>query len=168
MAVNLLKIGQRAIDLLGESIRLQGHNHQGGLIRSFEIRTKPGIVEIWGAFYSKFVDRGVRARQIKFPYARARIEALTAYFKAKGKGQQAAKNMAFATATIHAGLATKKGISGGMPTQASRIFSSTGKRLNFVDEALKKQEQIFKVAIDEHGKEFELQIDNMLKEVKII
>lgn len=164
MAVNFKKIGQKAIDLLGDSIKAQGHYFTGKLVRGFEVRLKPAEVQIWGAFYSKFLERGVRARQIKYPFARARIEALTAFFKAKGKGS-ISKSLAYATATVHAGLAKKKGIGGGMPTDASKRFSSTGKRTGFIEEALKKSDQIFRVAIDEKKKEYELQIDNIIKAI---
>lgn len=160
MAIDFNRIGQKAIDLLGQSIIAQGHKHTGGLIRSMEIRLKPAIVEIWGAFYAGILNRGVKRGRI--PYRRGKrrggtskyIQALIAYFQAKGKGAMS-KNLAFATANTH--------IKEGMPTSASSRFSSTGKRTGFVEEALKKSDEIFKVAIDEKKREYEVSIDNLIK-----
>ena len=163
MAVNFNKIGQKAIDLLGASIIAQGHKHTGSLIRGLELRFKLAEVQVWGAFYAKILNRGVRRNRV--PYRRGKrrggtskyIQALIAYFQAKGKGSMS-KNLAFATANTH--------IKEGMPTNASRRFSSTGKRTGFVEEALKKSDQIFRVAIDEKKREYEISIDNLIKEVK--
>ena len=162
MAVNFKKIGQKAIDLLGQSIIAQGHKHTGSLIRGLELRFPPAEVQIWGAFYSKFLNRGVKKSRIPYRSGKRRggtskyIQALIAYFQAKGKGAMS-KSLAFATANKHA--------KEGMPTSASSRFSSTGKRTGFIEEALKKSDQIFRVAIDEKKREYELEIDNIRKAI---
>jgi hypothetical protein len=163
MAIDFNRIGQKAIDLLGDSIRAQGHYFTGKLVRGFETRFKPAEVQIWGDFYAKFLERGVKRSRIPYRKGKRRggvskyIQALIAYFQAKGKGSMS-KNLAFATANTH--------VKEGMPTSASRRFSSTGKRTGFIEEALKKSDQIFKVAIDEKKREYEVSIGNLIKAVK--
>ena len=163
MAIDFKKIGQKAIDLLGDSIKAQGHYFTGKLVKGFELRFQPAEVQVWGAFYAKFLERGVKKGRI--PYSRGKrrggtskyIQALIAYFQAKGKGAMS-KSLAFATANMH--------LKEGMPTKASiSKYSSTGKRTGFIEEALKKSDQIFKVAIDEKKREYELQIDNIIKAI---
>lgn len=158
MAISFKKIGEVLIDALGESLINQGHRHKGSLIRSMETRIQPDGVQIWGNFYSKFLQTGVKKGRI--PYRRGRdrggtskyIQALIAYFTAKGKGS-IAKQLAFATANKHA--------KEGMPTSASSRFSSTGKRTGYIDEI--NETKIFEQAEKEAEKDFELQIDKMIK-----
>lgn len=161
--IDFKRIGQKAIDLLGDSIKAQGHNFKGALIKSFEIRFIANEVQIWGNFYAKFLQRGVKKGRIPYQRGARRggtskyIQALIAYFTAKGKGS-IAKKLAFATANTH--------IKEGMPTPASTRFSSTGKRTDFIGEALKRSKEIFDVAVDEKKREYVVEIDNILKTVR--
>lgn len=126
----------------------QGHNLTGKLIRSVEVQVDS---KGFGDFqvvtgnilyeeYGRFVETGVKASRI--PYGRktgkkvsAYIQGLIGYFQKRGLSGREAKSAAFATAKVHARE--------GMPTRASRRFSSTGERTGFTLRASEASEGRF-------------------------
>ena len=90
--------------------------------------------------YGKIINEGVRADQIKYPYARARIRGLTMYAKLRmGASDKDAVSIAFAIATKHA--------KEGMPLPSSKRFSKTGNRTHFVEDAEKRFKKIIENSI---------------------
>ena len=137
------RIAERAIRLIGEEWEKQGHNLSGKFIDSgmeYEVKETADEVtitihDVTERGYGKILDDGVQASQIKYPYARARIQGLTQYAMARmGLDIKTATGVAYAIATKHA--------QEGMPLPGTVRFSSTGKRTKFVADALAEIEKI--------------------------
>lgn len=107
---NYTDIGKQINEAIIKEWTLQGHNLTG----KFEaaLREPDGVrvsqegadwvVEGWGVHYWKFIEFGVLASQIKWPFAKARIKGLTDYMALKfGLGDKEARSAAFAVATKH-------------------------------------------------------------------
>ena len=130
-------IADEIIKLIADEFTKQGHTLTG----AFESKMTYDVSETSGGVrirvydnteqtYGKILDAGVRADQIKFPYARKRIAGLTNWAKLRlGAGDKEAVSIAYAVATTHARE--------GMPTPGSVQYSSTGKRTDFVADATK-------------------------------
>jgi len=106
----------------------QGHHLTGAAEESVSfneaINDNRRSLEVLANYYVVYVDKGVKPSEIKSPYAPARIDGLTRYWKMRrGLNDKDAKRAAYATATKHA--------QEGMPTRNSERYSSTGKRTGF-------------------------------------
>lgn len=117
-----------------QELILQGHIMTGKVYKehSEEISVRSDEVHLLGSypFYSKFLHTGVHSSNIPYNPARRTgakhslyIEALIKY--AKFRGMDNPKSAAFAIANKH----SKEGMS----TKASRKYSKTGKRDEFLD-----------------------------------
>jgi len=120
----------------------QGHDMTGAFREGMKYTvdttgnvTTINIIDTTDSSYGKILDDGVKAEQIKYPYARARIAGLTAYAKSRmGASDKDAVSIAFAIATKHARE--------GMPLPSSVRFSKTGRRTKFVEDAKKRFDKI--------------------------
>lgn len=135
----LKTIGEKVNKLLIEEWELQGHKmNESKFERELEAEVysegnTKGVRGL-GVGYARFVNQGVSKSQIKYPYAKARIEGLTKYvLNRMGIGGAQGVSIAFAIANKH-----KKE---GMPTDSSKKYSKTGKRTEFIEEAFKKGEK---------------------------
>lgn len=117
---------------IAQEWRAQGHNLTGAFESSLSHEVVQGettVLNIKGKHYGAFMQVGVRADQIRFPFARKRIEALTNYAMLRmGLDFRIAKRVAGAIAYRH----SKEG----MPLPGTRRFSSTGKRIGFVTDSI--------------------------------
>lgn len=119
---------ERLINLfIKKEIALQGHTLTGTMEDSLDGKySKSGAADLMEGFavdYTKYVNDGVPAASAsmkQFPY-------LVNYFKLRGLGDKEAKGAAAAT--------IKTWMREGMSTQASKRFSQTGARQNFIDSA---------------------------------
>jgi|TARA_R100000084_G_scaffold100228_1_gene54854 hypothetical protein len=138
----LHKIGEVLAVGFGVTLVKQGRNKKsGGLIDSLHTKIlKPNSVSVLGNHYWRFVDKGVRADQIKSPFAPARINALVKWLISKGIGsaKKTTRQIAYAIAHTHG----KKG----MPTMKGKFDKS---RLNFVDKTLLREKKTLSDAINE-------------------
>lgn len=145
----LRRIGEEYAKAFGIELVRQGREERaGGLIKSLQVKTMPSSIEILGNYYWRFVDKGVKAGQIRYPKAPARINALIKWLKHKGVAgsDRVIKGIAYAIAHTH----SKKG----MPTRNGRIDRS---RLNFVDKAIKSRRKEIEEVVDlELGKKVDL------------
>ena len=142
-------IARKVIDLIADEWIKQGHDLTGAfrermqseIVQSYE-STKINIYDTTERGYGIILNRGVRPENIKYPFARARIAGLTRYFKLrKGLDDKEALSAAFATAAKH-----KKE---GMPTKDSEVFSQTGKRTQFVEDATKEIDEVVRELMNE-------------------
>jgi hypothetical protein len=106
----------------------QGHYLTGAMEDSIAAEVskkgKADVMEGFAVYYTQFVNEGVPAESIsmkQFPF-------LFQYFKKRGLPDQEAKGAAAAT--------IKTWMKEGMSTQASKRFSQTGSRQNFVENAI--------------------------------
>ena len=145
----LRRIGEEYAKAFGIELVKQGREERaGGLIKSLTVKPYARGVEILGNSYWRFVDKGVRANQIRYPKAPARIKALVKWLQQKGVAgsDRVIKGIAYAIAYTHSKV--------GMPTRNGRIDRS---RLNFVDKAIKnRQRQIEEVVDLELGKQVDI------------
>lgn len=140
----LLKIGQYINKHLIQRFTDQGHHLTGVWENSLTLEVSGDTLTCKANHYSKWLDKGVPATDIKYPYAPARIEALTEYAKLRGMAgnEKQAISIAYAIATKHKAE--------GMPTRASSKYSKTGKRTEFVTDILNEQSAIVKDMIQRH------------------
>lgn len=114
--------------LILEEFRAQGHSLTGEFERSLESETfktrYTATLTGKGLSYGMTVNKGLEPNQIK----KSMIPGLVEYFKKRGFSPQ--QSEAYAVATY------KKWKQEGMSTQASKRFSSTGGRQNFVEAAM--------------------------------
>ena len=137
-----------------ELVRQGRESRAGGLIKSLEVQPEaPNSVSISGNYYWTFLDKGVKASQIKSPKAPARINALVEWLGRKGvAGSDAViRGIAYAIAYTH----SKKG----MPTRNGRFDRS---RINFVDKAIKSRQRNINEVIDT---ELNKSVDIILKKL---
>jgi hypothetical protein len=105
----------------------------GAFEASLEVLTEKSSVSGIGELYGIFLNLGVKAEQIKHPFARARIAGLTRFAQIRmGVDEKAATGIAYAIATTHARE--------GMPTQGSYKYSKNGKRTDMIDDAIEEAE----------------------------
>lgn len=125
---DVLRGAERLINaFLRKEIVDQGHSLTGDLESSFTSKVSDAELEGLAYNYSKFVNEGFKEASFKqFPF-------LVAYFKKRGESDKNAK--AYAAMTIN-----KWKKQGGMPTQASKRFSKTGSRLNFIENSFEGKE----------------------------
>lgn len=114
--------------LIVEESSKQGHTLSGQMEESIKgrkaIAGKEKVLTGIAVFYTKYVNDGVPAESAsmkQFPF-------LVKYFIARGEDEETAKG--YAAATI------KKWMKEGMSTQASKSYSKTGARQNFVESAI--------------------------------
>ncbi len=134
------KVGEAINAELVKQLDEQGHRMTGKLQETLEVITDANGVSGVGELYGIFVNLGVKAEQIKYPYARARIEGLTRFAQFRmGVDEKTGRSIAFAIATKHARE--------GMPTSGSYKYSQNGKRTDSIDDAIEAAtpqiEQIF-------------------------
>lgn len=125
------QIYQGAAELINKLIRdeiiAQGHTATGRMADSLEnkiIKTKQtATLEGYGIDYMKIIDEGIEPEQVSF----SMLPKLILYFRSKGFDEANAKKAAVNT--------IKKWTREGLPTQASKRFSTTGNRKNFIEAA---------------------------------
>jgi hypothetical protein len=155
------RIATHIIEVIADEWIKQGHDMDGTaiskLFHTVEEYGAETIIKIWDGTsrgYMGILDKGVRANKIPYTPGERRadkseyIKGLIRFFKHPSRGglsDEEAVSAAFATAAKH-----KKE---GMPTQDSRRFSTTGKRIHFVSDAtrniMKQVEQIMAEAFEE-------------------
>ena len=139
----------------------QGHSLTGAFEQSIEYNTIEEIdsltQQVLVNFYGSFLDNGVSSSQIKYPYASARIDALTRYATLRiGLQGKEARSAAFAIATNH-----KKH---GMPSHGSYQYSKNSRRTAWVDNVLSESaSMIEKFANELSDSIIEISINNLLK-----
>ena len=140
------KVGEAINAELVNQLDEQGHRMTGKLQETLEVLTDDKGVSGVGELYGIFVNLGVKAEQIKYPYARARIEGLTRFAQFRmGVDEKTGRSIAFAIATKHARE--------GMPTADSYKYSKNGKRTDSIDDAIESaapliQEIFYKEFVD--------------------
>jgi hypothetical protein len=137
----LRAIGNEYAKAFGIELVKQGREPRaGGLIKSLKIEPEaPNQVSIFGNYYWTFLDKGVKASQIKYPRAKARINALIEWLGRKGVAgsDTVIKGIAYAIAYTH----SKQG----MPTKNGKFDKS---RINFIDKAIKNRRRNINQVID--------------------
>lgn len=134
-----LQIGEVIKRALILSYTMQGHKLTGGLINSIEYQVRAQVtaasIDFYMYDYGVILDKGVSAANI--PYQRGSgagsskyIDGLKQYARLRmgAATEKEAERIAFAIANKHK--------SEGMPTKASFVYSSTGKRTGAIDAAL--------------------------------
>jgi hypothetical protein len=135
----LKKIGEDVKGLMIDQWEMQGHvmpNSKFIEQLEYEITEEEGTIFIrwYGVDYAKYINRGVEAGNI--PYRRGSgakrskyIQGLIKYVERRmGIGGREGVSIAFAIANKHK--------QEGMPTEASKKYSQTGKRTGWLDEAI--------------------------------
>lgn len=141
--------------LIKDELGKQGHYLSGGLENSLSAKVTEGskeqVMTGEAAYYAKFVNDGVPAQSASFK----QFPFIVDYFKQRGLSEQEAKRAAAAT--------INKWKSEGMPTQASKRFSSTGSRLNVIESVFTGNES----KIDEYmGNSFDFAVNEAFKKEK--
>lgn len=119
---------QRLInEFIRKEIVAQGHHLTGAMEDSLDSEIfkskKAEVMEAFAIDYTRFVNDGFPAASATFK----QVPFLIEYFKKRGYEEKAAVSFAFAT--------VKKWMKEGMPTQASKRFSTTGSRTNMIENA---------------------------------
>jgi len=141
--MNLLPIGERINEAIKDKMKTQGHNLRDGIENSLKLTQSGNTLTCTAVNYARFVDNGVKANEINYPYARARIQGLTNYALARGMAsdEKGARSIAFAIATKHN--------SKGMPTAGSYKYTKDGKRTGFVTDTLEEMRgEVRKLLLD--------------------
>jgi len=135
------KIGNSLVEEIRNQILLQGHKLTGSLSKSVEAKTltvPDGVViQFLLNDYGVPVNTGVVASRIPYgTYTGAKvskyIQGLIRFAKLRFRvTEKQAKGIAFAIARKH--------IKEGMPTRGSYKFSKTGKRTEYIEEAILKE-----------------------------
>ncbi len=126
------KLAGEVMDLIRDEWDKQGHDLTGTFKESmrYEVREEANstVIRFFDGTkrgYGIYLNVGVKASEIKYPYARARIRGLTNYAELRmGLEGKEAVSVAYAIATKHA--------KEGMPLPSSVKYSQTGKRTEFV------------------------------------
>lgn len=162
--------GQKLTTDIKQELTDQGHVHTGKLLKSvkFNVNETSDInLDVEMLDYHQFVEHGVKATRIPFGGKRTGkkrskyIEALIAYFKAKGKALKEAKAAAFATAHKHK--------EEGMPTKASKAYSKNNRRLDFIKESTQTNptiEEAENLILDSIESEANLILDHFEKNIR--
>jgi hypothetical protein len=130
--MDIEEIYKGAANLINQILRKesseQGHYLTGAMEDSFETEiSKQGnkdVMDGFAVYYTQFVNDGVGPESASFKQAPFLIK----YFQQRGLSEKEATGAAFAT--------IKTWMKEGMSTQASKRFSKTGSRQNFVENAL--------------------------------
>lgn len=137
------KIGELLVDEIRDEILKQGHNMTGALSKSveYEVRDVPEgvVIQFLLNSYGVPVNTGIPAPRI--PYGTNTgakvskyIQGLIRFAKIRFRvTEKEAKGIAFAIARKH--------IKEGMPTVGSYKFSSTGKRTEYIQVAVAREER---------------------------
>ena len=131
MSTTIADIYEGAERLINEFIRkemvAQGHHLNGRMEESLESdifkKKKAEVMEGFAVDYTQFVEHGFPASSASFK----QVPFLIKFFQQRGYDEQNATAFAFAT--------VKKWMKEGMPTQASKRFSTTGSRTNMIENA---------------------------------
>jgi hypothetical protein len=120
----------------------QGHSMGGGVVKSIEyvIKQEENSITLSGMMYpyGSIIAAGTPKNRIPFSGRSGRggtskyIQALQSYVQSRMNISDAKKSLSVAFAIAHKQKAE------GMPTKNSYKFSSTGKRLDWIEESLKK------------------------------
>jgi hypothetical protein len=114
-------------ELLRKEMVAQGHHLTGAMEESLKAKIgkkgKAQLMEGFSVYYTQFVDEGFPAASASFK----QVPFLIEYFKKRGLAEKEATAAAFATVKVW--------MRDGMPTQASKRFSSTGSRTNMIESA---------------------------------
>ena len=117
-------------NLLRAELVAQGHHLTGALEASINAvtsaRGSTDTLEGFSLYYAQFVNKGFPASSATFK----QVPFLVRYFQERGLDPKEAVSAAFAT--------VKTWMVQGMPTSASRVFSETGKRTDFIEETFTK------------------------------
>lgn len=123
------KIGEAVNKEIVKQMDEQGHRMTGSFEQSLEVMADVLSVSGIGNTYGIYLNIGVKANQIRYPYAPARIEGLTRFVEHRmGLSGNEAVGVAYAIATTHARE--------GMPTSGSYSYSNNGKRTDMIDDAI--------------------------------
>jgi len=139
----LKDISNIVISALVEEIKLQGHNDTGGLINSFESKEAESknraVIEILFFNYGTFLNYG------RLPGTYVPFSILFDWVKRRLKlsGLEAKK----ATHAINQNI-----FKVGIPSKGALKYSRTGKRTQFIDDALKRKDKEITDAIGEYFK----------------
>lgn len=133
----------------------QGHHLTGAMEDSLDSQAskkgKADIMEGFAILYTQFVNDGVPASSASFK----QFPFLVEYFRQKGFGEREAKGAAAAT--------IRTWMKEGMPTQASKRFSSTGSRTNMIEAAFTANEH----KVDEYmANSFDFAVNEMFHKEK--
>lgn len=125
---DILKQAEPLINqILRKELGDQGHYLTGALDQSLEARVskKPNqdIMEGFAAHYTQWVNNGFPASSASFK----QLPFVISYFEKRGLSGKEAVGAAYAT--------IKTWMKEGMPTQASKRFSSTGSRTSAIENA---------------------------------
>ena len=151
------QIGEVVKRALIISYTMQGHKLTGGLINSIEYQVRAQVtaasIDFYMYDYGVILDKGVSAANI--PYQRGSgagsskyIDGLKQYARLRmgAATEKEAERIAFAIANKHKQQ--------GMPTKASFVYSSTGKRTGAIDAALEDANpevtRLINVAMEEY------------------
>lgn len=137
------EIGEALVKLVREKFAEQGHNLTGKFSKSLgfasEIKRPKLIINLEGEDYGGIVNAGTEPSRIPYSPGSGKkrskyITALTAYAIARNMttDPKEALRIAFAIA--------RKQKQEGMPTKASARFSKTGRRKDFIQEAIDSPE----------------------------
>lgn len=141
--------------ILRKESTAQGHYLTGSMEDSFEGKVvKEGKADVLNGFavaYTQYVNEGVPPQSASFKQA----PFLIRYFQQRGLPEKEATAAAFATIKVW--------MKEGMSTQASKRFSQTGSRQNFVENAITGNE----ARIDEYmSNAFDHSIDEAYRKEK--
>lgn len=147
----LEQIADAILASMRELLALQGHNLTGALSSSLRSKIKTTAqewnIDFLGLTYGKFVNNGVSAARIPFGKNTGAkkskyIEGLINFASKKFLvSKKEATSIAFAIARKH-----KRE---GMPSLGSFLYSKTGKRTEFIQDALKENEQKLTLIIND-------------------
>lgn len=173
----LVKLQNIISKALMEEFKAQGHHMTGKIVDDIQYESHyraKAVLEITGSIYpyGQYVQRGVKADKIPYsPDVRTGagkskyIQALISYAKQRmgARSEANAKSIAFAIARTQ-----KKE---GMPTKGSYRYTKTGKRLEWVIEAFKRQdskitEAVAQIAFEATAAAFDLLITKYQHEFK--
>ena len=151
IATDIEKLEQVLSEVLLNEWEAQGHSMGGSIVKNLEYRSKQEANKIiLSGFtypYGNILEAGVKSGKIPYSGRSGRggtslyIQALQRYAQERMNISDEKKSLSIAFAIA----ATQK--KEGMPTRASYRFSSTGKRTDWVEDALKKNEDKITEAI---------------------
>lgn len=142
-------------DSTAKELKAQGHYLTGALAQSIT----PAVVKIPGGWhlvvtsmdYQKYLHYGVAAEKASFK----QFPFIVRYWQKRGLELKEAKGAAAAT--------IRKWMKEGMPTRASLVYSTTGTRLKFLDDAYR---QSWANVNDKITKAIDLEIDKEFHKTK--
>jgi len=126
--VDIYKAAERLInEIIRKEMVAQGHHLTGEMEESLFSQTsrkrRIDMMEGFAVDYTKFVEEGFPASSANY----GQVPFLIDYFKKRGLEEKEATAASFATVRVW--------MKEGMPTQASKRFSSTGSRTSMIENA---------------------------------